>query len=158
MIFIFIFSEWTAWISCTAMVHLSRFTYKVWFLLNCSNSSVFFLLFAQKLMGVFVDLLLVGRRSQARSMYEKLQSHPNPKVSKKARQFLFSFQVTKKLHNSLRDPTYSQKNCTEWETHSEAGKSKHFFPEKVQFFAFLLYWVIYVAVIFHIYMFFRPWT
>lgn len=27
-------------------------------------------------------------------MYEKLQSHPNAQVSKKARQFMFSFQVT----------------------------------------------------------------
>lgn len=26
-------------------------------------------------------------------MYERLQNHPNPKVSKKARQFMFSFQV-----------------------------------------------------------------
>ncbi|PKI64698.1 hypothetical protein CRG98_014914 [Punica granatum] len=33
------------------------------------------------------------RRDQARSMYEKLQSHPNPTVSKKARQFMFSFQA-----------------------------------------------------------------
>ncbi|XP_060217493.1 uncharacterized protein LOC132644864 isoform X1 [Lycium barbarum] len=33
------------------------------------------------------------RSSEARSMYEKLQSHPNPRVSKKARQFMFSFQA-----------------------------------------------------------------
>uniref|UniRef100_A0A2P2JND9 Uncharacterized protein LOC105631196 isoform X2 n=1 Tax=Rhizophora mucronata TaxID=61149 RepID=A0A2P2JND9_RHIMU len=36
----------------------------------------------------------LSRPSDARSMYEKLQSHPNAKVSKKARQFMFSFQVT----------------------------------------------------------------
>ncbi|CAN4112684.1 unnamed protein product [Withania somnifera] len=33
------------------------------------------------------------RSNEARSMYEKLQSHPNPGVSKKARQFVFSFQA-----------------------------------------------------------------
>lgn len=33
------------------------------------------------------------RSNEARSMYEKLQSHPNPGVSKKARQFMFSFQA-----------------------------------------------------------------
>ncbi|XP_020273655.1 uncharacterized protein LOC109848526 isoform X4 [Asparagus officinalis] len=33
------------------------------------------------------------RSSEARAMYEKLQSHPNVQVSKKARQFVFSFQL-----------------------------------------------------------------
>ncbi|CAN1813779.1 hypothetical protein LINPERHAP1_LOCUS26954 [Linum perenne] len=33
------------------------------------------------------------RSSEARAMYERLQSHPVPKVSKKARQFAFSFQA-----------------------------------------------------------------
>lgn len=33
------------------------------------------------------------RPNEARSMYEKLQSHPNVQVSKKARQFVFSFQA-----------------------------------------------------------------
>ncbi|KAL3622595.1 hypothetical protein CASFOL_034006 [Castilleja foliolosa] len=33
------------------------------------------------------------RPNEARVMYEKLQSHPSPKVSKRARQFLFSFQA-----------------------------------------------------------------
>ncbi|ONK63521.1 uncharacterized protein A4U43_C07F16080 [Asparagus officinalis] len=33
------------------------------------------------------------RSSEARAMYEKLQSHPNVQVSKKARQFVFSFQA-----------------------------------------------------------------
>ncbi|KAF2323783.1 hypothetical protein GH714_036900 [Hevea brasiliensis] len=35
----------------------------------------------------------LNRPNEARAMYEKLQSHPNAKVSKKARQFLFSFQA-----------------------------------------------------------------
>ncbi|XP_022923269.1 uncharacterized protein LOC111431010 isoform X1 [Cucurbita moschata] len=33
------------------------------------------------------------RSDEAREMYEKLQSHPTPRVSKKARQFVFSFQA-----------------------------------------------------------------
>lgn len=36
---------------------------------------------------------MIDRSNEARSMYEKLLSHPNPKVSKKARQFMYSFQV-----------------------------------------------------------------
>lgn len=36
---------------------------------------------------------MLNRPDEAREMYEKLQSHPNPRVSKKARQFMFSFQV-----------------------------------------------------------------
>ncbi|KDP40502.1 hypothetical protein JCGZ_24501 [Jatropha curcas] len=35
----------------------------------------------------------LGRPNEARAMYEKLQSHSSPKVSKKARQFMFSFQA-----------------------------------------------------------------
>ncbi|CAI9102847.1 OLC1v1001202C1 [Oldenlandia corymbosa var. corymbosa] len=35
----------------------------------------------------------LNRPNEARSMYEKLQSHPNPQVSKKARQFLYGFQA-----------------------------------------------------------------
>ncbi|KAH6824588.1 cytochrome C oxidase subunit [Perilla frutescens var. hirtella] len=34
----------------------------------------------------------LSRTNEARVMYEKLQSHPSPRVSKKARQFYFSFQ------------------------------------------------------------------
>ncbi|KAL8061919.1 hypothetical protein ABFX02_02G113900 [Erythranthe guttata] len=34
-----------------------------------------------------------NRSDEARVMYEKLQSHPNPRVSKKARQFVFGFQA-----------------------------------------------------------------
>ncbi|XP_073154930.1 uncharacterized protein [Henckelia pumila] len=35
----------------------------------------------------------LSRSNEARVMYEKLQSHPNPDVSKKARQLVFSFQA-----------------------------------------------------------------
>ncbi|THG10584.1 hypothetical protein TEA_005669 [Camellia sinensis var. sinensis] len=35
----------------------------------------------------------LSRPNEARVMYEKLQSHPNVKVSKKAKQFLFAFQA-----------------------------------------------------------------
>ncbi|KAI3796438.1 hypothetical protein L1987_39109 [Smallanthus sonchifolius] len=35
----------------------------------------------------------LNRSNEARTMYEKLQSHPNVGVSKKARQFVFSFQA-----------------------------------------------------------------
>lgn len=36
---------------------------------------------------------MIARPNEARTMYEKLQSHPNAKVSKRAAQFMFSFQV-----------------------------------------------------------------
>ncbi|XP_071708852.1 uncharacterized protein [Rutidosis leptorrhynchoides] len=39
----------------------------------------------------------LNRSSEARVMYEKLQSHPNVGVSKKARQFVFSFQAMEML-------------------------------------------------------------
>ncbi|GER38388.1 CM0216.540.nc protein [Striga asiatica] len=35
----------------------------------------------------------LSRSNEARMMYEKLQSHPSPKVSKKAKQFVFGFQA-----------------------------------------------------------------
>ncbi|XP_034229082.1 uncharacterized protein LOC117638096 [Prunus dulcis] len=35
----------------------------------------------------------LSRSQEAQVMYEKLQSHPTAKVSKKARQFVFSFQA-----------------------------------------------------------------
>ncbi|KAL2461155.1 hypothetical protein Adt_44575 [Abeliophyllum distichum] len=35
----------------------------------------------------------LSRPNEARVMYEKLQSHPNPQVSKKAKQFIFGFQA-----------------------------------------------------------------
>lgn len=37
---------------------------------------------------------MIDRHNEARSMYEKLQSHPSVKVGKKARHFMDSFQVT----------------------------------------------------------------
>lgn len=39
----------------------------------------------------------LSRPNEARAVYEKLQSHPNVKVSKIARQFMFSFQAMEKL-------------------------------------------------------------
>ncbi|KAK4411117.1 hypothetical protein Sango_0184700 [Sesamum angolense] len=44
--------------------------------------------------------------NEARMMYEKLQSHPSPQVSKKARQFFFSFQAMEmmKVTSSTRSP------------------------------------------------------
>lgn len=36
---------------------------------------------------------MIDRHNEAKTMYEKLQSHPNVKVGKKARQFMDSFQV-----------------------------------------------------------------
>ncbi|XP_010554469.1 PREDICTED: uncharacterized protein LOC104824183 [Tarenaya hassleriana] len=46
------------------------------------------------------------KSEKARVMYEKLQSHPNPNVSKKARQFMFSFQAMEimKLRGSSLSP------------------------------------------------------
>lgn len=38
---------------------------------------------------------MVDRSDEARVVYEKLQTHPNDLVRKKARQFMFGFQVTK---------------------------------------------------------------
>ncbi|XAR54424.1 hypothetical protein NMG60_11029541 [Bertholletia excelsa] len=51
------------------------------------------------------------RPNEARAMYEKLQSHPNVEVSKKAKQFLFSFQAMemmkiKKTNNSPMNTGY----------------------------------------------------
>ncbi|KAF5742431.1 hypothetical protein HS088_TW09G00479 [Tripterygium wilfordii] len=39
----------------------------------------------------------LNRSNEARIMYEKLRSHPNAEVSKKARQFMFSFQAMKMM-------------------------------------------------------------
>ncbi|KAL0429195.1 UNVERIFIED_CONTAM: hypothetical protein Sradi_0545500 [Sesamum radiatum] len=48
----------------------------------------------------------LSRPNEARMMYEKLQSHPSPQVSKKARQFFFSFQAMEmmKITSSTRSP------------------------------------------------------
>ncbi|WOH04417.1 hypothetical protein DCAR_0623826 [Daucus carota subsp. sativus] len=47
------------------------------------------------------------RVNEARVMYEKLQSHPNPKVSKQARNFVFGFQAMEmlKVRKSTPSPT-----------------------------------------------------
>lgn len=44
----------------------------------------------------------LSRPDEAREMYEKLQSHPNPRVSKKARQFMFSFQAMEMMKVTTR--------------------------------------------------------
>ena len=49
-------------------------------------------------------ITMLNRSDEAREMYEKLQSHPTPRVSKKARQFIFSFQVTT---NDVKYKTFS---------------------------------------------------
>ncbi|XP_061340589.1 uncharacterized protein LOC133287053 isoform X2 [Gastrolobium bilobum] len=48
----------------------------------------------------------LNRQSEARSMYEKLQSHPTPKVSKKARQLMYSFQAMEMLKVTTGSPFY----------------------------------------------------
>ncbi|VVB02645.1 unnamed protein product [Arabis nemorensis] len=48
------------------------------------------------------------KEDKARGMYEKLLSHPNPKVSKKARQFMFSFQAMEML--KVRGSSFMQMN------------------------------------------------
>ncbi|XP_016499896.1 uncharacterized protein LOC107818405 [Nicotiana tabacum] len=48
------------------------------------------------------------RSNEARSMYEKLQSHPNGQVSKKARQFMFSFQAMEMM--KVTGSTFSSMN------------------------------------------------
>ncbi|KAL9247747.1 hypothetical protein vseg_021147 [Gypsophila vaccaria] len=50
----------------------------------------------------------LGRTEEARTMYEKLQSHPIGQVSKKARQFMFSFQAMEML--KVTKSTLSPKN------------------------------------------------
>ncbi|PON74387.1 cytochrome C oxidase subunit [Parasponia andersonii] len=44
------------------------------------------------------------RRNEARAMYEKLQTHPNGQVSKKARQFMFSFQAMEMMKFTTTSP------------------------------------------------------
>ncbi|XP_018807824.1 uncharacterized protein LOC108981190 [Juglans regia] len=48
----------------------------------------------------------LSRPNEARSMYEKLQSHPNVQVSKKARQFMFSFQAMEMMKFTTSTPFY----------------------------------------------------
>ncbi|KAH7528057.1 uncharacterized protein LOC107417758 [Ziziphus jujuba] len=58
------------------------------------------------------------RSNEARMMYEKLQSHPNAQVSKKARQFTFSFQAMEMMKFTTSSP-FSQKN-TGYQNYFEA--------------------------------------
>ncbi|CAL0304252.1 unnamed protein product [Lupinus luteus] len=48
----------------------------------------------------------LNRPKEARSMYEKLQSHPNPKVKKRARQFMYSFQAMEMMKVKIGSPFY----------------------------------------------------
>ncbi|XP_058747626.1 uncharacterized protein LOC131620528 [Vicia villosa] len=50
----------------------------------------------------------LSRHSEARSMYEKLQSHPNVQVSKKARHFTFSFQAMEMMKVRTGSSSYSK--------------------------------------------------
>ncbi|GMI87337.1 hypothetical protein like AT2G38780 [Hibiscus trionum] len=59
----------------------------------------------------------LGRPKEARVMYEKLQSHPNPKVSKKASQFLYSFKAMEMM--KVTGSNFSLKN-TGYQNYFEA--------------------------------------
>nr|XP_023911386.1 uncharacterized protein LOC112022998 [Quercus suber] len=48
----------------------------------------------------------LSRLNEARLMYEKLQSHPNAQVNKKARQFVFSFQAMEMMKVTTSSPFY----------------------------------------------------
>ncbi|KAG6406229.1 hypothetical protein SASPL_133828 [Salvia splendens] len=50
----------------------------------------------------------LNRSNEARLMYEKLQSHPSPKISKKARQFAFGFEAMEMMKvSSMARPSHS---------------------------------------------------
>ncbi|KAL2328992.1 hypothetical protein Fmac_022419 [Flemingia macrophylla] len=53
-----------------------------------------------------VNLSRLPQSNEARSMYEKLQSHPNAKVSKKAREFVYSFQAMEMMKVKTGSPFY----------------------------------------------------
>ncbi|EOA27149.1 hypothetical protein CARUB_v10023248mg [Capsella rubella] len=57
------------------------------------------------------------KANKARGMYEKLLSHPNPRVSKKARQFMFSFQAMEML--KVKGSSYMEGN-TGYQNYFEA--------------------------------------
>ncbi|KAL5055535.1 hypothetical protein RYX36_036217 [Vicia faba] len=50
----------------------------------------------------------LSRHNEARSMYEKLQSHPNVKVGKKARHFMYSFQAMEMMKVRTGSSRYSK--------------------------------------------------
>ncbi|XP_008465728.1 uncharacterized protein LOC103503340 [Cucumis melo] len=60
----------------------------------------------------------LSRPDEAREMYEKLQSHPNPRVSKKARQFVFSFQAMEMMKVTTRSSFLS--NDSSYQNYFEA--------------------------------------
>ncbi|KAK7814293.1 hypothetical protein CFP56_003351 [Quercus suber] len=49
---------------------------------------------------------VMDKLNEARLMYEKLQSHPNAQVNKKARQFVFSFQAMEMMKVTTSSPFY----------------------------------------------------
>lgn len=51
---------------------------------------------------------MIDRHNEARSMYEKLQSHPSVKVGKKARHFMYSFQAMEMMKVRTRSSRYSK--------------------------------------------------
>ncbi|WVZ02511.1 hypothetical protein V8G54_023317 [Vigna mungo] len=53
-----------------------------------------------------IEMVKLELSNEARSKYEKLLSHPNPKVSKKARQFMYSFQAMEMMKVSRSSPFY----------------------------------------------------
>ncbi|KAK4548405.1 hypothetical protein RGQ29_032795 [Quercus rubra] len=53
-----------------------------------------------------VYLSRLTQSNEARLMYEKLQSHPNAQVNKKARQFVFSFQAMEMMKVTTSSPFY----------------------------------------------------
>ncbi|MBA0813970.1 hypothetical protein Gohar_027782 [Gossypium harknessii] len=59
----------------------------------------------------------LSRSNEARIMYEKLQSHPNPKVSKKASQFMYSFKAMEMM--KVTGSNFSLKN-TGYQNYFEA--------------------------------------
>lgn len=72
--------------------------------------------------------MIIDRPNEARAVYEKLQSHPNVKVSKIARQFMFSFQVIntevgliKSFYACLKIQIF-KRNCTYFNQHLELFK------------------------------------
>ncbi|XP_065868438.1 uncharacterized protein [Euphorbia lathyris] len=101
----------------------------------------------------------LSRGNEARAMYEKLQSHSKPKVSKSARQFVFSFQAMERLKvtgsNFLPESTDYQNyfdafiedkiNYSLGETQSEEGTFKQALPY-IFFLASPIFIVVFIAI------------
>ncbi|KAI4372848.1 hypothetical protein MLD38_011032 [Melastoma candidum] len=60
----------------------------------------------------------LARPSEARIMYEKLQSHPNARITKKARQFMFSFEAMEMM--KVRSSRISSAESTGYRDYFEA--------------------------------------